>query len=852
MKQRRTAWVSAFVAAVILLSMAGPWSLADTPPAQPDGPVVIKLYVRDRAHLDQVAGELDIWEVHYDQGHAVAAVSPAQYQWLESLGYRIEIDAERTARMSIQAPLDPRFHYYDDYYTNPNGLYIVNFLQETNIDYDELTELFDIGDAWLADVPGEHDRDILVLRITNEDAAFGAIEDKPAFYLFANIHAREVATPELAIRYIKYLTGGYNGEGGYGVDPDVTWLVDHNVVYVQVMQNPDGHWVNEQNTSAYRRKNMDNDDGCTDPSSWGVDLNRNHSFFWGCCGGSSGSPCSETYRGPSRGSEPETQAFQNFFNLVMKDQNGPNGDDEYPPAAPITTTGIFISLHQYSDLVLWPWDLPVPPPNEPGMETIGRKLAYYNTYVPGSIGYTVDGSTDDWTYGKFGIPSYTFEVGSSGGTCGGFFPSYDCLDGTAGAPRSFWAENKPAFLWAHKIARTPYMTAYGPDTETVVVSPDVVRQGTPVTLTATIADHRYGSDPLQPIYGAEYFFDAPGEDGTGMAMTSSDGSWGDLTEDVEAVVDTSSLLPGRHYILVHGLNDDGDWGPFTAVFITTTVSTNPEAIDLEASPESIPIVQGQATVTATLTLSDGTPTPGWVVTFTTDLGTLVPETAMTDGEGHALTTLYAADTAGTAHLSAEGAGLTATPVNVEFYVPEAPVAGFSDSSPVCVGSPVSFTNTTTSPPMAPAEYLWDFGDGTGISTETHPVYTYSTGGDFSVSLTASNPGGSDEVTHTVTITPTPTAFFTYTPAYPQPGEQIQFYDASNGNPMAWDWDFGDEMGKSSLQNPAYTYLTTGTFTVTLRAENSCGWGTEYSRGIRIGEEPPQFQVYLPIIIRNQE
>ena len=49
-----------------------------------------------------------------------------------------------------------------------------------------------------------------------------------------------------------------------------------------------GHRVDEEDTSAYRRKNMDNDDGCPYADSWGIDLNRNHSFLWGCCGGSSG------------------------------------------------------------------------------------------------------------------------------------------------------------------------------------------------------------------------------------------------------------------------------------------------------------------------------------------------------------------------------------------------------------------------------------------------------------------------------------------------------------------------------------------------------------------------------------
>ena len=68
-------------------------------------------------------------------------------------------------------------------------------------------ELIDIGDAWQASHGGYH-RDMWVLRITNEDAAYGDIADKPVFFLIANIHAREVATPELAIRYIKYLTSG--------------------------------------------------------------------------------------------------------------------------------------------------------------------------------------------------------------------------------------------------------------------------------------------------------------------------------------------------------------------------------------------------------------------------------------------------------------------------------------------------------------------------------------------------------------------------------------------------------------------------------------------------------------------
>jgi len=855
MTQKKILWSCALIVILISTSLGGAGTLADTPPTIPTEPVVIRLYVQDKAHLDAVAGELDIWEAHPEQGYVLAAVKPAEYQWLLDLGYEVEIDAAKTAERGIHAPLDPRFHYFDDYYPNPYSNYMVDFQQDIVSAYPGITHLMDIGDAWLAGQPGEYDRDILALRITNEDPAYGDIDEKPAFYLFGGIHAREVAIPELVIRYIKYLTGGYNGEGGYGVDPDVTWLVNHNVIYLQVSQNPDGHWKNEEEVYNDRRKNMDWDDGCNDPASWGVDLNRNHSYRWGCCGGSSGNPCSTTYRGPAAASEPETQAFQNFFTAVMEDQNGDNDDSAPPPAAPITTTGIFISLHSYSDIVIWPWGFDDPewgdPPNMAELTTIGRKFAYYSDYDPvGSIWYDVDGPTDDWTYGMFGIASYTFEVGPSYGACGGFFPDYECLEGEAGRPENFWAENKPAFIFAHKIARTPYMTAYGPDTEDMAATPDTVPQGSPVELTAAIADHRYDADPLQPIYGAEYFVDAPGEDGTGVALSPSDGSWGDLYEEVETVVDTSALAPGKHYILVHGLNDDGDWGPFSAVFVTTTLNVAPEVIELEVSPTSIPIVQGQAAVTASLTLSDSTPVPGWPVTFTTDAGTVSPLVAYSDADGHAVATLFAADTPGTAHVTAEAAGMITGPVDVEFYIPAAPTAGFTSNSPVCIHQDVLFTNTTISPPLAPAGYVWDFGDGTATSTETHPVHTYAYADLFTVTLTATNAGGSNTFTDTVSITPTSEAGFDYSPTFPQLGETVYFTDTSSQDPIAWDWDFGDG-GSSTAQNPHHTFWISGPVTVTLTAGNQCGWGAPHSEVLTIGAEPPQFRIYLPIVVKSE-
>jgi carboxypeptidase T len=876
--------LSLFVVIILLLSSLEvvPPTRAEQPsiPAQaPTAPVVVRLYVNDRVELNRVAETLDIWEVHLDKSYALVAVDPEEYQWLSSLGYRLEIDAAKTALLGIEAPLDPRYHYFDTDYTNPLGLYIVDFLQDTNSSYPNLVELVDAGDAWQA-LHGGHHRDMWALRITNEDPAFGAIEDKPAFFMFAGIHAREVATPELAIRYIKYLTSGYNGLGGYGLDADATWLVNHNVVYVWVLQNPDGHRVDEANTSAYRRKNMNND--LCPTGEFGIDLNRNHSFFWGCCGGSSGDPCSETYRGANAGSEPETQAFQAYITSVIPDQNGPNDDWTIAPASPLTATGTFLSLHSYANKVLWPWDLPSPPPNEAALITIGRKLANYNGYDPSSIGYPVDGSTDDWVYGKLGIPAYVFEVGG-GGACDDFFPPFGCIDGIDGMTRSLWAENRPAFIYLHKIARSPYVTGYGPDTDDLLAMPGVVPPSGPAQLTATVADHRYDTDPLQPIAAAEYFIDAPGADGTGTAMTPVDGAWGGLSEQAVATVDTTGLTFGQHYILVHGQNDDGVWGPFTATFLYI------------AEPGVSPVIEGYVREASSNLPLDAAVTAG---NFQASTDPVTGFYSMTVISGTYDITAAAAD----------HAPVTVTGLRAENYQT---VQQDFNLSPICEvfaddmesgvggwthgGTPNSWalvTTTSHSPTHSwtdspsgnyPAyantwlqSQVLDLSDYTGTSLSfwhryaTEPGYDYanveySTNGGATWTTTQTYDGSQTTWTQEQIAIPAldgqanarirfrltsdsgiqadgwyiddvsvtgggpacqpplaPTAEFSSTSPVTL-GEPMLFTNLTAGTaPLTYWWDFGDGLGTSAAVDPSYSYLSAGTFTVTLVATNSLG------------------------------
>ncbi len=135
---------------------------------------------------------------------------------------------------------------------------------------------------------------------------------------------------------------------------------------------------------------------------------------------------------------------------------------------------------------------------------------------------------------------------------------------------------------------------------------------------------------------------------------------------------------------------------------------------------------------------------------------------------------------------------------------------------------VQFTDASMGAP--PVSWQWNFGDGSGGSTLQNPSYTYSTPGNFTVSLTITTAYGSYSSTQTNYIRafpPAPVASFTGTPTSGTAPLTVSFTDTSTGSPTSWSWLFGDG-GTSSAQNPTYTYNSTGTYTVSLMALNAGG------------------------------
>ncbi|HUW35003.1 MAG TPA: PKD domain-containing protein [Planctomycetota bacterium] len=156
----------------------------------------------------------------------------------------------------------------------------------------------------------------------------------------------------------------------------------------------------------------------------------------------------------------------------------------------------------------------------------------------------------------------------------------------------------------------------------------------------------------------------------------------------------------------------------------------------------------------------------------------------------------------------------------------APVAEFTWSpDPQNEGSPVQFTDQSTTPHDPIVSWSWNFG-GLGSSTDQNPSFTFMQHGPLPVTLTVRDSDGSTSaVTHTVTILDkAPTARFAWAPDPQAEGSPVQFTDLSTSPAdliVSWSWGFAG-LGSSVERNPKFTFPDDGVYTVTLVVTDSDG------------------------------
>ena len=468
-----------------------------------------------------------------------------------------------------------------------------------------LAQVIDIGPSWQRTQNLNQGYSMRALRIGNS-ATDATIPDKPSMVVTSSIHAREYAPAELSTRFAEWLLDNY------GSDPEATWLVDHANFHLILHANPDGRKKAE--TGLSWRKNT-NTVAANCGNSSGIDLNRNFPFHWGIVpgnGGSSGSICSNTYRGPTGMSEPETDNLVRYIagtcssdgvcsGGVFPDRRDgpmapPNVGGDGGAAAPDDYAGMYLDIHSYSQLVMWSWgDTSTSSPNGPALQTFGRRLAWFNGYRPEQADtlYPTDGTTVDAFYGLLGTPSYIFELGQQ------FFEPCSVLES------AIIPDNIAALRYAARSLHAPYRLPGGPDVTALIAVPDLLAAGTPVSLSARIDDTRFnrinGSEPEQNVIAAAAYMDGlPWEGALSIAaLSASDGAFDSKVENVRGVIATSGLASGKHLLFVQGTDDSGQAGSPNAVFIEVA-----QANEIATLGGTITARQGGAPLAVSILVSD--------------------------------------------------------------------------------------------------------------------------------------------------------------------------------------------------------------------------------------------------------
>lgn len=373
-----------------------------------------EVYTREQRSAISATGA-DIEAVGRDQ--VIVVATPAERGQIAALGFTPQ-----------PAPRPADFPIADADYRNYAEM--VAEVQATAAAHPSIVKLFSIGTSYLG-------RDLLAAKISDN---VDQDEDEPEALFVGLYHAREHLTVEMQLYLLHLLADNYGVAG----QEQITNVVDSREIYLIFELNPDGGEYDIASGSyQYWRKNLQPNGGSAYA---GTDLNRNHSYKWGCCGGSSSNPVSETYRGIAPASAPEAAAMERFVNSRVI-----GGRQQIAVA---------ISFHTYGELILWPYghtfdELPPDmwPDDHAVFVALGQTMAASNGYQPMQASglYITDGDFVDWAYGRHRIFAFTFEMYPSSSGFEGFYPP-------AGVIAAQTARNRDAVLYLLENAGCPYAT----------------------------------------------------------------------------------------------------------------------------------------------------------------------------------------------------------------------------------------------------------------------------------------------------------------------------------------------------------------------------------------------------------
>jgi len=132
-----------------------------------------------------------------------------------------------------------------------------------------------------------------------------------------------------------------------------------------------------------------------------------------------------------------------------------------------------------------------------------------------------------------------------------------------------------------------------------------------------------------------------------------------------------------------------------------------------------------------------------------------------------------------------------------------------------------------------------------VSSIESPSVEYFTSGNHQVTLIAKNSNNDiNAVNHSITISPSLAPQLSAQIAGNCLSSPISFTGQQlSGNISSWNWDFGDGVGTSTLQNDTYTYATAGAYQIKLSVTDANGCNNLYIDSVTVYEEPlPAFTI----------
>ncbi|MBD3235191.1 MAG: hypothetical protein GF330_00615 [Candidatus Eisenbacteria bacterium] len=330
-------------------------------------------------HLSRLADwKLDV--DHVTGSRVVAFVDDEGFADLQAAGFEVRAIPNQARRMFLELRRDGReaYHTYET---------LTAELQQIAADHPDITQLISIG-------PSVQGRELWFLKISDNVTVD---EPEPEFKYSSTMHGDEAVGTELCVYLIRRLVEDY------GLDPEITALVDDLEIWIMPLHNPDGF----ENGTRYNAQ--------------GYDLNRTFP-----------DPVDDPVDDPS-GRPTEVQHMMYFVY-----------DHSFLLSA---------NLHTGALVVNYPWDSMYGQytPDHTMIHNLSAGYAirnppmYNNPQFPGGITigwdwYVIHGGLQDWSYYWRNEIDLTIEL------CNTKWPPESWLPG-------LWDDNEEAMLWLMNQAR---------------------------------------------------------------------------------------------------------------------------------------------------------------------------------------------------------------------------------------------------------------------------------------------------------------------------------------------------------------------------------------------------------------